>query len=305
MKPLSFVIITYNRPSDTLALLRNILTLNRAAELLEDVIVVNNASTESYETVKHFIAENSQVNFQYIDAPSNLGVAGGRNFAFKYARASIMILIDDDAELGNKDALENIVRLFEKHQKDERPLGIISFKVLYYENRQMQVNAFPHKRFEAYKDLSFFNTYYFAGGAHAIKKEVLEKVGLYPEDFFYGMEEYDLSYRMLENGYSIAYTDGVIMLHKESPLGRNPKREKLLMLWINKSKVAFRYLPGKYFWSTAFMWSLQYLRHTGWHVGGFFKGWGMVFKIPRTEKKTPVSPKTLQYLKQTKARLSY
>jgi GT2 family glycosyltransferase len=305
LKPLSFVIITYNRPGDALELLRNIATLNRAAELLEDVIIVNNASTESYEGVKKFIAENPQINFRFIDSPDNLGVAKGRNLAITYAKAPILILLDDDAELGNKDALENIVNLFTTHTNTERPLGIISFKVLYFSTGEMQVNALPHKRFNEYKDLSFFYTYFFAGGAHAIKREVLDKVGTYPDNFFYGMEEYDLSYRVLDAGYSIAYTDSVIMLHKESPLGRKPKKEKLLMMWLNKSKVAYRYLPRKYFLSTAFLWSLEYLKQTGWHLPGFFKGWAQVPKISRTEKRTPVNAGTLSYLDKTKARLWY
>jgi GT2 family glycosyltransferase len=305
LKPLSFVIITYNRPGDALELLRNITTLNNAAELLEDVIIVNNASTESYDAVKQFIAANTQINFRFIDAPANLGVAKGRNLAIGYAKAPILILLDDDAELGNKDALENIVRLFASHTNEERPLGIISFKVLYFSTRAMQVNALPHKRFNEYKDKSFFYTYFFAGGAHAIKREVLEKVGNYPEDFFYGMEEYDLSYRILDNGYSIAYSDSIIMLHKESPLGRKPKKEKLLMMWLNKSKVAWRYLPRKYFISTAFMWSLEYLKQTGWHIGGFIRGWSKVFSIPRREKRMPVHQQTLHYLAKTKARLWY
>ena len=45
------------------------------------------------------------------------------------------------------------------------------------------------------------------------------------------------------HGYSIAYSDKMVMLHKESPLGRKTKKEKMAMLWINKSKVAWRYLP--------------------------------------------------------------
>jgi GT2 family glycosyltransferase len=305
LKPLSFVIITYNRPGDALALVRNITMLNRADELLEDVILVNNASSESYEEVKKFISANQQINFRFIDSPDNLGVARGRNLALKYAQASILILLDDDAELENRDALENIVHLFSMHINDERPLGVISFKVLYFSNRQMQVNALPHKRFNAYKDLSYFYTYYFAGGAHAIKREVLEKIGFYPEDFFYGMEEYDLSYRILENGYSIAYSDSVIMLHKESPLGRKPKKEKLQMMWLNKSKVAYRYLPKKYFYSTAFMWSLEYLKQTGLDFSGFFKGWKKVGSIPRTEKQSGISSRTLGYLRHVKARLWY
>jgi GT2 family glycosyltransferase len=305
LKPLSFVIITYNRPGDALELLRNITTLNRAAELLEDVIVVNNASTESYDEVKKLISGNPQINFRFIDSPHNLGVAKGRNLAITYAKAPILILLDDDAELGNKDALENIVNLFASHTNTERSLGIISFKVLYFSNGQMQVNALPHKRFNEYKDLPFFYTYYFAGGAHAVKREVLDKVGAYPENFFYGMEEYDLSYRVLDAGYSIAYTNSVIMLHKESPLGRKPKKEKLLMMWLNKSKVAYRYLPRRYFATTAFMWSLEYLKQTGWHLPGFFKGWSQVIKIPGNVKRTPVSHDTLKYLAGTKARLWY
>jgi Predicted glycosyltransferases len=100
---------------------------------------------------------------------------------------------------------------------------------------------------------------------------VLEKVGSYPTDFFYGMEEYDLSYRVLEAGYSIAYTDKVVMLHKESPLGRKPKKEKLQMMWVNKSKVAYRHLPKKYFYSTAFMWSLEYLKKNRLEPGRIFR----------------------------------
>ena len=64
---------------------------------------------------------------------------------------------------------------------------------------EMQVNAFPHKNFSSYlRDQDFFQTYYYAGGAHAIRREVLDRTGNYPVDFFYGMEEYDLSYRILD-----------------------------------------------------------------------------------------------------------
>jgi GT2 family glycosyltransferase len=169
----------------------------------------------------------------------------------------------------------------------------------------MQVNALPHKRFAEYKDKHFFETYYYAGGAHAVKRDVIEQLGSYPDDFFYGMEEYDLSYRILEAGYTIVYSDKIVMLHKESPLGRKPKNEKLRMMWVNKSKVAYRYLPKKYYYSTAFMWSLQYLKMTGFNLGGFFKGWKEVFAIPKKEKRSPVSREAMEQLKKVKARLWY
>ena len=119
------------------------------------------------------------------------------------------------------------------------------------------------------------------------------------------MEEYDLSYRVLEAGYSIVYSDKIVMLHKESPWGRKPIKEKLQMMWLNKTKVAWRYLPKRYFYSTAFMWSFQFLKETGFNFFGFFQGWKKIFSISSAEKRTPVKKETLKYLKEVKARLWY
>ncbi|HUM98273.1 MAG TPA: glycosyltransferase family 2 protein [Chitinophagaceae bacterium] len=304
MKPLSFIIITYNRPGDMLELLQNIATLDDADKLLEEIIIVNNDSTDDYSRVKNFIQNNQQLPYRYFDAPENLGVARGRNFAIKKGRAPIIIMLDDDAVLQNKDCLVNLVEEFET-KNTERPKAIVSFKVLYYDTLQMQQNALPHKRFNEYKDKSFFETYFYAGGAHAVKRELIENLGLYPEDFFYGMEEYDLSYRVLEAGYTIVYSDKIVMLHKESPQGRKPKEEKLRMMWVNKSKVAYRYLPNKYYYTTAWMWSFQYLRMTGFNLKGYFKGWKEIRAISKTEQRKPVKPATLTYLKKLKARLWY
>ncbi len=303
MKPLSFVIITYNRPADTLELLQNISELNRANELLQDVILVNNASSEDYTTVRQFHHPNLPL--QYIDAPENLGVTRGRNFALQFAKGEIIIFLDDDAVLQNADALENVVAAFKKPGYNKRPVGIVSFKVLYYDTLQMQINALPHKQYEAYKDKPGFFTYYFAGGAHAIKKSVLDEVGNLPPEFFYGMEEYDLSYRILDKGYSIKYENSIVMLHKESPLGRKPKSEKVRMMWVNKTKVAYRYLPKIYFYSTAIMWSLEYLKKTGFDINGWVKGWREILHISSTEKRSPIKSSTLIYLKEVAARLWY
>src|SRR5205823_9950514 len=127
----------------------------------------------------------------------------------------------------------------------------------------------------------------------------------YPEDFFYGMEEYDMSYRILNEGYSIVYSDKVVMLHKESPWGRKPKEEKIRMMWVNKSKVAYRYLPLKYYYSTALMWSLEYLRQSGFNMRGFFKGWKEIMNISSTETRKSIKKSTLDYLMKLKARLWY
>jgi len=96
-----------------------------------------------------------------------------------------------------------------------------------------------------------------------------------------------------------------VMLHKESPLGRKPKSEKQRMMWVNKSKVAYRYLPMQYFYSTTIMWSVEYLRTVGLDVKGWWRGWKAITRIPSTEPRRILQPKTLAYLKKVGARLWY
>ena len=55
MNKIAIIIITYNRPADMLALAMNIEKLRSKKDLLEEVIIVNNNSTESYDAVKSFI----------------------------------------------------------------------------------------------------------------------------------------------------------------------------------------------------------------------------------------------------------
>jgi GT2 family glycosyltransferase len=309
LKPLSFIIITYNRPDDALELLQNIAGLDEASSLLEEIILVNNQSTASYQKVEEYVKSNTSLPFKYIVAPENFGVTKGRNFALGFATAPILILLDDDAVLQGKDSLKRTLLAFDHvpadHLSIERETAIVSFKVLYYDTLDMQKNGLPHKKYNKYKDKHSFYTYYYAGGAHAIKKEVLEKIGHYPEDFFYGMEEYDLAYRILDKGYAIQYNDSIVMLHKESPLGRKPTSEKLKMMWVNKSRVAWRYLPRIYFYSTTLLWSFQYLRVTGFNLKHYFRGWKTVMGIPGSEPRKTISKDTMAYLRKVEARLYY
>jgi GT2 family glycosyltransferase len=309
LKPLSFIIITYNRPDDALELLQNIAGLDEAMILLREIIIVNNRSSASYKKVEDYIQSQPALPFKYIEAPDNLGVAKGRNYALKFATAPILILLDDDSVLQNKDALKQTLAAFGQqpagYSSIERETAIVSFKVMYYDTLEMQKNGLPHKKYNKYKDKHSFYTYYYAGGAHAIKRDVLELIGDYPEDFFYGMEEYDLAYRIIDKGYAIQYNDSIVMLHKESPLGRKPASEKLKMMWVNKSKVAWRYLPKIYFYSTALLWSFEYLRKTGFTLKQYFRAWKAIKAIPRTERRRPVSKNTIAYLRTVEARLYY
>lgn len=303
MKALSVIIITYNRPDDLLVLLRSLSGQEGAAELLEEVIVINNASTADYTPVTQFAAGFPYFRYHYSN--ENLGVARGRNLGISMAKAPILITIDDDAWFRDTDALRKIAGIFNNDFMQNNHAGILCFKVLYASTGQMQVNAFPHKKFDRYKNKPFFLAPYFIGAGHAILKEVYEKAGDYPADFFYGMEEYDLTYRVIQSGYAIAYTADVVVLHNESPLGRAPHLAKMKMLWVNKSKVAYRYLSYTHFLTTAFMWSLEFLKKTGWNWKEWLSGWKEIRRIPRTEKRQPLGDAAKGYLEKVEARLWY
>lgn len=304
MKPLSIVIITYNRPEDVLLLLQNIAGQKEALALLESVIIIDNNSQSNYKNVEDYIGTQA-LPFQYIRSEENLGVARGRNMGIKLAKAPIIITIDDDAYFKESDALLKIEQLFTSSFATENNVGVFCFKVFYGSTGELQTTAFPHKKIDQYRNKHQFLSYYYIGCGHAVLKEVYNKAGEYPIDFFYGMEEYDLSYRILDLDYRIAYDSSVAIIHNESPKGRTPHAEKMQMLWVNKSKVAYRYLPNIYFVSTALMWSLQFLIKTKFKLKLYFEGWKKIMDIPQKEQKKPISSKTLQYIRSVEGRMWY
>ena len=301
MNKIAIIIITYNRPADMLALAMNIEKLSSKKELLEEVIIVNNNSTESYDAVKSFIQENPSTPFKLIESKENLGVSRGRNFAIEQSKAPILVLIDDDAEFQDTDVLQRV-----NDAVIENPnAGILAMKILYFQNRQFQINCFPHKSFEKRKDLNSFDTYYFAGCGNIIVKEAFDIAGPFPTDFFYGMEEYDLSYRVLEAGYTIKYIANIVLLHKESPEGRQTKSDKLRGMWVNKTKVAWRYLPFPSYFTTAIMWSMFFLLKSKFDLIGFINGWVAIVRIPFNEKRNKISNLSQEYLDKAEARILY
>ena len=280
---ISILIITYNRPADLLELLINLGEQTGTNEVLEEILILNNASTEPYDEVVNYVNTHPQLKAQYILSDTNLGVAKGRNKLMEIARGGLFLNIDDDMAFTDPDDLLKLAGLFEEPFFKEANTGVITFRVIYYENKEVQVTAFPHQMYA----------------------EVMKKTGPYPTDFHYGMEEYDLAYRILDAGYTIGFDNSVTIAHKESALGRAPNYKKLQMQWINKSKVAWRYLPFKYFITTSVSWAIQYLRMARGHLGTFFASLWQIGKIPFTEKKHTVNKKTLDYLRKVEARLKY
>ena len=300
----SILIITYNRPGDLLDLLESI---RGQADIsaVKEILVLNNASTVSYSAVEEFIRQHHELPVQYILSGENLGVSRGRNQLMMMAAGDLLLVLDDDIVFSSAYDLQKIAPVFEKPFFKDNNTAAVTFRVIYYATKEVQQTAFPHKQFEKYKNKSVFLTSYYTGCAHLLQKRVIDQTGLYPEDFFYGMEEYDLSYRIIGAGYSIGYDGSVTLEHKESPTGRQPNHTKLASQWVNKSKVAWRYLPRLYYITTMIAWSFEYIRKAKGHWGTWLTAWRKAVNICFSEKRTPIDKKALTYLEQVNARLWY
>jgi hypothetical protein len=110
---------------------------------------------------------------------------------------------------------------------------------------------------------------------------------------------------MIDAGFAIGYDPTVTVRHKESPRGRLANHAKVRRQWVNKSVVAWRYLPLRYFITTALMWSLEYVRRVRGHPGDYVRAWRDVLRIPFVERRRPVGPEALAYLRTVDARLWY
>lgn len=306
MQPnLAICVITFNRTDNIIALIHSVLQQEDYEQSVVEFLILNNGSNIDYSAVETLIAAHPRLKIKYIYSDVNLGVPGGRNHLMKLATAPYILIIDDDVEFSKSDDLKRLNTLFEDPYFVENNVGIIALNVHYFANNQPQINAFPHKQYEAYKDKPRFLTGHFIGAANLNKRSAVIDAGYYGEGIFYGMEEYELSFKLIEKGYTIAYDNAVTILHKESPEGRIESNAKHAMMWHNKAMVFWRFLPKMYFYTTNVMWGLRYLLKTKFDFSGW---WQNVKKIKHTISHTPREPinaKGMEYIKAVGARLWY
>lgn len=302
---LSVLVVTFNRPDDLLDLFRSLRAQEDHATLLEEVLVLDNGTTIDYSEPWRFARENDELGIRLIRSETNLGVTKGRNVLMSKARGDVLLVLDDDVVLPTTRDLRGLAEVFDRDIFRTANAAVVQPRVIYHETKELQRSAFPHKRRATDEQFTEFFTSYFTGCAHLIRRESLDVVGLYPEDFFYGMEEYDLSYRLIDAGYAIGYTPCVTLEHKESPTGRLGDHAKLRRQWVNKTVVAWRYLPRRYALTTTFMWSLEYIRRVKGHPADYFRAWRDVLMIPLAVRRTPLQADSLAYLRSLGARLLY
>jgi GT2 family glycosyltransferase len=228
----SVVILTYARD----AILAD--TLARLAERLgprddyEVILVDNNADRAGREALLAPFAHH-----QYLFSGRNKGVHA-RNDGFDAARGAYIVLLDDDVLVETADMLDRFARRFEE---DER-LGAITIRKHVRGETRRRVDLIPHTRKDVDLTQSFL-TFRFVGGCVAFRAATLRETGGFLEDFFYGLEEIELSYRIIDAGWRIRYDPDVACEELEHPAGRDTKRRVQTARLANKYIISYLRMP--------------------------------------------------------------
>ena len=155
----------------------------------------------------------------------NLGFAAGNNFGMRQAKGDYMFIVNNDTEV-TPDLLDVLLEPF----LTDASIGVTCPKIRFFQNpRIIQYAGFNKMNILTGRttavgtneeDNGQYDTGGYTFGAHGcammVKKEVIDKVGMFPEKFFLYYEEWDWSSRILKAGYHIYYQGKGLILHKES-----------------------------------------------------------------------------------------
>jgi len=238
------------------------------------IIVVDNASKDG--SGKQLEAQFPDLRFIFND--KNLGFARGCNVGIRAAledeHCDYVLLLNNDA-VATPNFLERAVETAEQ----QADIGMVGGKVLllpevktfWYAGGHVDLwRGRVHIRGFCEEDHGQYDTPtavgFVTGALALIKREVLERVGLLPEEYFFGIEELDYSVAVLRAGYTLFYVPDFLVYHKADGSHSNylPKyvyngyRSKLILQEKYLSKPAFM------LWKMAFRFYARYLVTRTW-----------------------------------------
>jgi GT2 family glycosyltransferase len=171
------------------------------------------------------IAKAGYPNTKVLRSEVNLGFTGGNNWGMREARGDLIFIVNNDTEV-TPDLLDVLTEPFYKDDS----IGVTCPKIRFHHSPDIiqyagfnpldlytgRASAIGNKEV----DKGQYDRSGYTHGAHGcammVKREVIDKVGMFPEKFFIYYEEWDWSARIKKAGYKIYYQAQGLIYHKES-----------------------------------------------------------------------------------------
>jgi GT2 family glycosyltransferase len=187
-----------------------------------EIIVVDNAShTDPTEQIRN----GNYPKIRLIICEENLGFTGGNNLGMREAKGDFVFIVNNDTEV-----TDTLLELLLEPFYQDSSIGVVSPKIRFYQHPEIiqyagfqPINPYTGRTWaigSREKDFGQYDesreTYGAHGAAMMVKREVIDKVGMFQDNFFIYYEEWDWSSRIRNAGYKIYYQAKAVIYHKES-----------------------------------------------------------------------------------------
>ncbi len=186
-----------------------------------------------------------------VRSPENLGIPGGRDLGVSASSAALVGFLDDDAELH-----DGVARSVQRRFAERPGLAAVSLRLI-DEDGLSATRHVPRPGGRAPEGSGDVAT--FLGGASVIRRSAYDQVGGYFTELFYGHEEVELSWRLIDAGWSIEYLADATVFHPRTEISRHAEGWRLTGR--NRVLIARRTLP----------WPVAWVHMLTWLVLGFIR----------------------------------
>lgn len=152
---------------------------------------------------------------QVLQLPQNLGPPGARNLGAAALTTDLVAFVDDDGWWPETDTARRLVELFEQ----DAARAIVTMRIFDPESGTTQRRHVPRLRVGDPERSSIVTS--FLEGACVARRSAWEQVGGQAEHFFFGHEATDMSWRLIDHGWSVWYAGDVTFCHPATEPGRH------------------------------------------------------------------------------------
>lgn len=225
-------------------------SLNNNKESIGEVILVDNGSTDgSIEFIENY-SKNLDFPVIIIKNTENLGFAKAVNQGILKSSYPYIFSLNNDTEVKK----HSIAPLIDLISSDDNIFSVAS-KMLQFDNKNLiddagdeyNILAWTKKTGENQSAENYNRVYEIfssCAGAAIYNKAILDKIGLFDENFFAYMEDVDLSYRAKINGYKNLFCPESLVYHIGSATSGSRYNEfKVKLAARNNVWVVYKNLP--------------------------------------------------------------